>query len=138
MSGSHQAARVPPGNAVLHILRTFRELLLSGFSWNLLSAVALQGSVPGSSFGSLGELGLQIERGGTYKLDASALADALRSVPGIDVQRAGRLGKITDVRLRGADPRHTLVLFDGGEERERLVNVIRRRSIEDRIATLVS
>ncbi|HSQ59149.1 MAG TPA: TonB-dependent receptor [Acidobacteriota bacterium] len=40
-------------------------------------------------------------------------ADALRSVPGIDVQRAGRLGKITDVRLRGADPRHTLVLFDG-------------------------
>jgi vitamin B12 transporter len=41
------------------------------------------------------------------------MADALRSVPGIDVQRAGRLGKITDVRLRGADPRHTLVLFDG-------------------------
>lgn len=41
------------------------------------------------------------------------LADALRSVPSIDVQRAGRLGKITDVRLRGADPRHTLVLFDG-------------------------
>jgi vitamin B12 transporter len=41
------------------------------------------------------------------------LADALRAVPGIDVQRAGRLGKITDVRLRGADPRHTLVLFDG-------------------------
>ncbi|HEU4725709.1 MAG TPA: TonB-dependent receptor [Candidatus Eisenbacteria bacterium] len=41
------------------------------------------------------------------------MADALRTVPGIDVQRAGRLGKITDVRLRGADPRHTLVLFDG-------------------------
>ncbi len=41
------------------------------------------------------------------------MADALRSVPGIDVQRAGRLGKITDLRLRGADPRHTLVLFDG-------------------------
>jgi vitamin B12 transporter len=40
-------------------------------------------------------------------------AEALRVVPGIDVQRAGRLGKITDVRLRGADPRHTLILFDG-------------------------
>ncbi len=40
-------------------------------------------------------------------------AEALRSVPGVDVQRAGRLGKLTDVRLRGADPRHTLVLFDG-------------------------
>src|SRR2546425_6693035 len=42
-----------------------------------------------------------------------ALSDALRSVPGIDVQRSGTLGKLTDVRLRGADPRHTLVLFDG-------------------------
>ncbi|HEY7727513.1 MAG TPA: TonB-dependent receptor, partial [Candidatus Eisenbacteria bacterium] len=41
------------------------------------------------------------------------VADALRQVPGIDVQRSGTLGKLTDVRLRGADPRHTLVLFDG-------------------------
>ncbi|MEQ1855316.1 MAG: flagellar filament capping protein FliD [Longimicrobiales bacterium] len=42
-------------------------------------ALALQGSVPGSSFGSLSELGLQVERGGTYKLDASVLGDALRT-----------------------------------------------------------
>ena len=42
-----------------------------------------------------------------------ALSDALRLVPGIDVQRAGSVGKLTDVRLRGVDPRHTLVLFDG-------------------------
>lgn len=41
------------------------------------------------------------------------LADALREVPAIDVQRSGNLGKLTNVRLRGADPRHTLVLFDG-------------------------
>jgi O-antigen/teichoic acid export membrane protein len=32
-------------NVLPHILRTFRERLLSGFSWNLLSAVALQGAV---------------------------------------------------------------------------------------------
>lgn len=31
----------------------------------------------------------------------------------------------------------TLVLFDGGEERDRLVNVIRRQAIEDRIGNLV-
>lgn len=31
----------------------------------------------------------------------------------------------------------TLILFDGGEERDRLVNVIRRRAIEDRLGTLV-
>lgn len=41
------------------------------------------------------------------------LGDALREVPAIDVQRSGNLGKLTNVRLRGADPRHTLVLFDG-------------------------
>lgn len=41
------------------------------------------------------------------------IADALREVPGLDAQRSGNLGKLTDVRLRGADPRHTLVLFDG-------------------------
>ncbi len=50
------------------------------------------------------------------RLDADCpdlLADEFRQVPGLDVQRAGSIGKITDVRLRGADPRHTLVLFDG-------------------------
>lgn len=31
-----------------------------------------------------------------------------------------------------------LVLFEGGEERERMVNVIRRQAIEDRIGNLVS
>ncbi|MCZ7538005.1 MAG: thioredoxin family protein [Acidimicrobiia bacterium] len=31
----------------------------------------------------------------------------------------------------------TLVLFHGGEERDRLVNVIRRQAIEDRIGNLV-
>jgi len=41
------------------------------------------------------------------------LADALREAPGVDVQRSGSTGKLTDVRLRGADPRHTLVLYDG-------------------------
>jgi vitamin B12 transporter len=41
------------------------------------------------------------------------LADELRDVPAVDVERSGSFGKLTDVRLRGADPRHTLVLFDG-------------------------
>ncbi len=44
---------------------------------------------------------------------APFLADELRDVPAVDVQRSGSPGKLTDVRLRGADPRHTLVLFDG-------------------------
>ena len=41
------------------------------------------------------------------------LADALHDAPGNDIQRSGSTGKLTDVRLRGADPRHTLVLYDG-------------------------
>jgi vitamin B12 transporter len=50
------------------------------------------------------------------RLDAQKpllLSEILRQVPAVDVQRSGTLGKLTDVRLRGADPRHTLVLFDG-------------------------
>jgi len=53
---------------------------------------------------------------GHEKLDrdqAPFLADELREVPAVDVQRSGSYGKLTDIRLRGADPRHTLVLFDG-------------------------
>jgi O-antigen/teichoic acid export membrane protein len=46
MSCTPQATpRVPPANALLHILQTFRERLSTGFSWNLMSAVAMQGSV---------------------------------------------------------------------------------------------
>jgi len=41
------------------------------------------------------------------------MAEALRDAPGVDVQRSGSTGKLTDIRLRGADPRHTLVLYDG-------------------------
>ena len=44
---------------------------------------------------------------------APFVADELRLIPALDVRRSGSPGKLTDVRLRGADPRHTLVLFDG-------------------------
>jgi vitamin B12 transporter len=47
------------------------------------------------------------------RVQAPFLADELREVASVDVQRSGSFGKLTDVRLRGADPRHTLVLFDG-------------------------
>ena len=39
--------------------------------------------------------------------------DALRSVPGVDVQRSGSLGKTTSVRIRGANTNQTQVLVDG-------------------------
>ncbi|MCB9963209.1 MAG: TonB-dependent receptor [Hyphomonas sp.] len=42
-------------------------------------------------------------------------ADALRAVPGIGVSRSGGVGSLTQVRMRGAEANHTLVLFDGFE-----------------------
>jgi vitamin B12 transporter len=41
------------------------------------------------------------------------VSDALRETPSLEVQRSGGLGRLTAVRVRGADPRHSLVLFDG-------------------------
>lgn len=44
-SASAPAGRVANSGNPTSVLRTFRERLLAGFSWNVLSAVALQGSV---------------------------------------------------------------------------------------------
>jgi vitamin B12 transporter len=41
------------------------------------------------------------------------VADALRRVPGLDVQRAGTAGKLTSLRIRGANPQQIQVLVDG-------------------------
>ncbi len=42
-------------------------------------------------------------------------ADALRSLPGVSVSRTGSPGGKTQVRIRGAEANHTLVLIDGIE-----------------------
>ena len=43
------------------------------------------------------------------------VGDALRSLPGVSVGRSGSFGSLTDVRIRGAETNHTLVLIDGIE-----------------------
>ncbi|GGF01425.1 TonB-dependent receptor [Stappia taiwanensis] len=43
------------------------------------------------------------------------LADALRKVPGVSVSRTGSVGGLTQVRLRGSEANHVLVLIDGVE-----------------------
>ncbi|WP_329647796.1 TonB-dependent receptor plug domain-containing protein [Hyphomicrobium sp.] len=42
-------------------------------------------------------------------------ADALRSLPGVHVSQSGSGGGLTQVRIRGAEANHTLVLIDGIE-----------------------
>ena len=41
------------------------------------------------------------------------VSDVLRDVPGVEVSRTGAVGDLTDVRIRGAESNHTLVLIDG-------------------------
>ncbi|MGE4321637.1 MAG: TonB-dependent receptor plug domain-containing protein [Sphingobium sp.] len=41
------------------------------------------------------------------------LSDVLRDVPGISVNRTGPVGGLTQIRIRGAEGNHTLVLIDG-------------------------
>lgn len=43
------------------------------------------------------------------------VADALRSLPGVSVSRTGTQFGITQIRMRGAESNHTLVLIDGIE-----------------------
>lgn len=45
----------------------------------------------------------------------ATVADALRSVAGLSVIQSGTRGSLTNVFMRGADPRNTLVLIDGIE-----------------------
>ena len=52
----------------------------------------------------------QIER-----QQVTSLADALRQAPGVALSRSGPLGSQTQVRLRGAEANHTLVLINGIE-----------------------
>ena len=42
-------------------------------------------------------------------------AELLREVPGLAVNRSGQVGNVTQVRIRGAEGNHTLVLIDGIE-----------------------
>lgn len=42
-------------------------------------------------------------------------ADALRSLPGVSVSRSGGYAGLTQLRIRGAEANHTLVLIDGIE-----------------------
>ncbi len=47
--------------------------------------------------------------------DALQPADTLRRSPGVSVSRSGGPGALTQVRIRGAEANHTLVLLDGFE-----------------------
>lgn len=41
------------------------------------------------------------------------VGDALRQIPGVEIQRSGSLGKLTDLRIRGSSTSQVQVLVDG-------------------------
>src|SRR5262249_6520746 len=80
-------------------------------------------STAGSSADSAGDGGVPAnEVGGAVtvitgddlrKQQVRTVADALRSLPGVAVSRTGNEGGLTQVRIRGAEGNHTLVIIDG-------------------------
>ena len=56
-----------------------------------------------------------LEAGDLALRDAPYLADQLRAVPGVGVSRSGAVGGLTQVRIRGGEANHTLVLLNGIE-----------------------
>ena len=70
------------------------------------SRVPVAGSLVGSSFSI-------IDRSEIEQRQVAFVGDLLRDVPGLAVSRSGGMGQFTDVRTRGAEANHTLVLIDG-------------------------
>lgn len=56
-----------------------------------------------------------IDRAQIERRAALTLSDLLRDVPGMAISRSGVLGSQTDIRVRGAEANHLLVLVDGVE-----------------------
>ena len=44
---------------------------------------------------------------------STTMADSIATVPGLALSRSGGTGQLTEIRLRGAEANHTLVLIDG-------------------------
>lgn len=68
--------------------------------------------IEGSAYGRAGSVITEEE---IEDRNAVYVADLLRSLPGVSVSRTGAYGSVTQVRLRGHEGNHTLVLIDGIE-----------------------
>ncbi len=61
----------------------------------------------------LGNASTVIDRSDIERLEARYVSDLLRMVPGFAVSHSGGVGSQTQVRVRGAEANHVLVLIDG-------------------------
>ncbi|MEP6608844.1 MAG: TonB-dependent receptor [Burkholderiaceae bacterium] len=75
--------------------------------------VIISGSRTGSSSAEVGSTVSVITGTELEQRQIRFVSDALRAVPGIAVSRQGPVGTVTQVRIRGAEANHTVVLVDG-------------------------
>lgn len=108
-----------------------KKLLLSSSA--LIAALAVSGPAAAQSVTDLDDIVVGDSRGTAVETEKVGTAvtvitgdemrqrgitfvsDALRSVPGLAVNRTGPAGGLTQVRIRGAEGNHTLVIIDGIE-----------------------
>lgn len=96
---AQQEFAVPPGTILLEpivitALRTPQEAEKSGRAYTVITGEELD------------------------KSQVRYVADALRMVPGLTVSRTGSFGGLTQLRVRGAEGNHVLVMIDGIEASE--------------------
>ncbi|MBK6660280.1 MAG: TonB-dependent receptor [Proteobacteria bacterium] len=77
--------------------------------------VVVSGSRTPSTLGKVGSSVTVIDRSTLDFRQANFAVDLLRYVPGITVSNAGGVGKQTQLRMRGAEGNHVMVMIDGVE-----------------------
>ena len=79
----------------------------------LLDEIVISGGLTPISAGDYGRAHTIVTAEEIAETQAVYAVEVLRSLPGVAVSRTGSFGGLTQVRLRGAEGNHTLVLIDG-------------------------
>ncbi|WP_119418710.1 TonB-dependent receptor plug domain-containing protein [Desertibaculum subflavum] len=82
---------------------------------SLLPALVVTASRIETPLASVGSSVTVIDREQLDQRRTRAVSDILREAPGLAINRSGGLGASTQLRIRGAEANHTLVLIDGIE-----------------------
>ncbi len=104
----HQSALLAAIGASFVVLPAFAET-----EKNELDQIIVTGARTPVSINSVGSAVTVITRDDIERRQARYVSDLLRSVPGFSVSHSGVAGAQTQVRVRGAEANHVLVLIDG-------------------------
>ncbi len=78
-----------------------------------LDQIVVTGARTPISLSRIGNATTVITRDQIDRMQARHVADVLRTVPGFSISQSGGIGTQTQVRVRGAEANHVLVLIDG-------------------------